>query len=114
MPIDEQHKLHVETSIVNTIADALEKGSVETSDLPDISDFVLARIDAVKTEDELAEFLTELTAQWSFFQPILDIELGRVKSQLEKKIAHDVLKLANSGNIEEAIRLAKTMTQGQK
>jgi hypothetical protein len=113
MQVDEQHKVEIETRIVTAIADALEKEQVTTEELPQIADFVLKRIDAVQTEDQLAEMLTELAAQWPFFKNILEIELGRVKSALEKKIAHDVLQLANDGNIEEAIRLARTMTQKQ-
>lgn len=111
MPLLEQHRKELEHRIVDTMITALEKNEVSEDELTDIAGFVLERIDTLGNEDQAAEFLTELSAKWGFFKPILVLELGKVKSEVEKKIARDVLSLANSGNIEEAIRLAKTMTE---
>ncbi len=111
MDFTEEHKHDIEMRIVRRIILAIEKQELTSADLPNIADLILARIDTIKTQDELAEFLTELSARWSVFKDVLEIELGRVKSNLEKKIARDVLNLANAGNIEEAIRLARTMTE---
>ncbi len=111
MQFTEHHKEEVERRIVEAMIRGLEESKLTTHETTIIAGLVLERIDAITTQDALAEFLTELSAKWPIFQPLMQIELGKVRSVLEQKIAHDVLQLANSGNIEEAIRLAKTMTE---
>lgn len=113
MPFTDEHKHELEKKIVETLIGALEKNELVEDQLSIIAGRVLERIDTLSTQDELAEFLTELCVEWPMFQQLLEIELGKVKSEVEKKVAHEVLLLANSGKIEEAIRLAKTMTEQQ-
>lgn len=111
MQVTEHHKEEVERRIVEAMIRGLEEGKLTTQESSTIAGIVLGRVDTIATQDAMAEFLTELSAKWPIFQPLMQIELGKVRSILEQKIAHDVLQLAHSGNIEEAIKLAKTMTE---
>lgn len=111
MNFTDQHKEEVERKIVEAIASAVEKKEIEESVLPDISEFVLDRIDKIQTQELLVEFLRLLSDKWSIFKGVFDLESGALRSLLDKKTADDVSQLANSGNIEEAIRIAKTATQ---
>ena len=114
MPFTDQHKEELERRIVETIIQALEKGEVKQSDLSEVATVVLEKVDQLENQDQVAEFMTELSVRWPIFKPILQIELGKIKSELEKRVAHEVLRLANSGDVEAAIRLAKTMTEQQE
>jgi hypothetical protein len=111
MDLTEQYKESIERKIVEAIISALDKKEIQESELSQIAGMVLDGIDKVSSQDQLIDFLTTLSDRWTIFKNILEIEKGQIKSVLEKKTADDVLQLANTGNIEEAIRLAKTVTQ---
>lgn len=57
------------------------------------------------------QFLRDLSSKWSIFTKLLVLESGEVKEKTEDKVAEDVLKMAKEGKIDEAIGLAKTMTE---
>ncbi len=58
MEFTEEHKKKVEKMIVDTTIDALGVGVIQESELKPIADFVLAKIDVIKNQDELIAFLT--------------------------------------------------------
>lgn len=111
MDITQDHKNEVERKIVEVVIAALENNNLQQSELPSIGDFVLGRIDAIKTQGELLNFLSELSLKWAIFKNIEMIEKGEAKDQKEDKVAENVLNLAKQGNINDAISLAKTMTE---
>lgn len=111
MDISQQHKEEIERKIIESIIVNLEENKLPQEELPIIADFVLGKIDTVKNHDELVIFLTELSTKWPIFTNITSIEKGEVKEKVEDKVAEDVLNLAKSGKIDEAIGLAKTMTE---
>lgn len=110
MEITEEHKKEVETKLVETIADALEKNLISTDNQKEISDFILSRMPSIKTYDELTVFLRELSAKWQIFTPLLTTEAGEVKEKAEEKVAEKVEDLTQAGKIEEALETAKAAT----
>lgn len=110
MDFSAEEKTEIERKIVDTIVLALENGNLSQEELPDVADFVLEKIKLVKTKEELINFLTELATNWQIFANIKDITEGEVKERKEDKAYGDVLNLAKGGNIEEALKLAKTVT----
>ena len=111
MEVTEVHKKEIERQILNKIIAELEENKLEVEELPKISQFVLSTIDTVTTHDQLLPYLATLTEHWPCFKSIENIELGEIQRVKEHEVAHQVMLLSRSGNIEEALSLAKTMTQ---
>lgn len=110
MEFTTEDKNRIETSIVNAIISSLKTNAIEELELSAVADFVLGRIDNVKTNIELLAFLSELSSKWQIFKQIEKIEQGKLKEQKEDEVARGVLDLAKTGKIDDAIKLAKTMT----
>ena len=111
MDVTEAHKTEVERKILEAEIDALENDQLSEAELPEIADFVLARIDQIHDHDQLVKFLDELSAKWSFFDNIEQLERGEVTEAKEDRVEQEVLELVKSGKVNEAINLAKTVTE---
>lgn len=111
MEVTARHKEEIEKKIIEGIIDALENDKVAEAELPEVADFVLARIDQIQNHDQLVKFLDELSAKWPFFEGLEQIERGEVTEAKEDQVEQEVLKLAKSGKVNEAINLAKTVTE---
>lgn len=110
MGFSEEHKKQVETMLVEAVITALESGDLAEGDLPAIGNAILSHIDSITSSQELVTFLKKLSSEWPFFSQVLEIEMGKVKAIEEAAVANDVLHMASQGQIEEALQLAKTMT----
>jgi len=110
MDVTQEHKEEIQKKIVEAIIAGLENKKLLEIQLSEIADFVLQRMDAVKNQDELLAFLADLSSKWSVFNNIKLTEEGEVKNEAENKVTKDVLDLAKNGKIDDAIGLAKTMT----
>lgn len=111
MEFSQEEKKLLEAQIVTTIQDGLEKGVLTEKDPPLIADFVLERIDAVRTRQEVILFLSDLAARWPHFLTLRIIAQGKYTERIEAEVAGGVAALAEHGKIEEAISLAKSATQ---
>lgn len=109
--MDENVKKLIEQHVVERMITALDRDEINDNEVPLIADFVLTHIDAVATEDEKMVFLRELAERWRIFTGLLVTQSGEVKEKVEDEVAGGVLTLAQSGKIEQAIKLAKTMTE---
>lgn len=108
--LTKEYKEEVEKNIVEVVIAELKGNNLEQSELPLIADFVLEKIDKIEKQDELLNFLQELSSRWPIFSKIEALEKGKVKDSEEDQVTRNVLNLAKTGKIEEAIDLAKTMT----
>lgn len=106
----EEHKKEVEWKLVDVIISSLKQEMLTEEELPVVSSYILDNIKHVKTHDELMVFLRDLSNRWPIFSPVLVLESGEVKEKVEDQVALDVLKLAKENKIEEALKLAKTVT----
>jgi hypothetical protein len=111
MEFTDEKKKEIEKQIVDKSITALEQGFIEEDGLGKISQFVLSKIDSIKTHEELLSFLRELSGKWHFFSDMLVIESGEAELAQEKKSISEIEKLAKSGNLDEAIDLAKQATE---
>src|SRR3989338_546535 len=111
MDVTADHKIEIERKILKEIINALENDKVTEAGLPDIADFVITHIDTVQNHEQMIKFLDELSQKWPFFEGLEQIERGEVTEAHEDKIEQDVLNLAKSGKVTEAISLAKTVTE---
>lgn len=106
----QNHKEEVQRKIVESIISGLENNLLTKEELPVTADFVLERMDKIASHEELINFVSELSSRWTVFANIAKLEQGEVKEQKEDKITQEVLQLAKSGQIDEAVDLAKTAT----
>ena len=111
MEVSAEHKTEIEKKILKEIINALENDKVTEAELPDIADFVITHIDAAQNHEQMIKFLDELSQKWPFFEGLEQIERGEVTEAKEDQVEQEVLNLAKSGKVTEAINLAKTVTE---
>lgn len=114
MEFTPEEKKELESAIVDKIIDALEHEVITQADTATISDYVLTHIDTLTHELEVQVFLKNLSEKWKIFEPLLLLKQGEYKEIVEDEVAEGVLILAQHGKVDEAIKLAKTMTTNSK
>lgn len=111
MDFTQEQKDAIEGQIVDIVIGKMEKNELTEEESSFIADFILRKIDLIKNHDELIALLKELSSKWSFFENLVVVEEGEAKEKKEDVVAEQVLNLTKNGKINEAIQLAKTMTQ---
>lgn len=112
MNLSDQKK-EIEKRIVDTLITAFESGKVSEDEMSVISSYVLERIDAGQNEVELNTFLTELANRWEIFDPLVIIKQAEMRDKVEDEVAEGVLLLLHYGKLDNAIKLAKTVTHAE-
>lgn len=107
----DEHKKHLEESIVNNLITALERNTITEDEMATISGYVLDRIDTITDELGVAEFLKDISERWPIFKPIVILDGAPMRDKIEDEVAEGVLILAQHGKIENAIKLAQSVTQ---
>lgn len=110
MQLTDEHKKEIERSVMECIISALDQKLISSDDLPELSNYILPKIEPIRTQEEMLVFLNELVAKWKFFTPVLSAEKGEINSQTEGEAVDKVTELAKSGQIDEAVNLAKSVT----
>ncbi len=105
------HIEKVDRRLLESLITAIEADKINDEELPVLANFVLEKIDSTKNHEQLIKGLEELSAKWPIFDNIEELERGEVQEAKEDKVEQDVLNLAKNGRVEEAISLAKTMTE---
>lgn len=104
----------IEKAIVELVINGLKEGSLPEDDLSPIANFVLEKIDTLQTEEQMVAFLAELAQKWPIFSNIHILEKGKVIEKTENQAAQNVLELAKEGKIDQAVDLAKSVTEPQQ
>lgn len=107
-------KKEIEQRLVETVISSLEKGELTTDDYSKVSSLILEKMKTVTTQEQLAQFLKDLSAKYPIFSKMTTLHMGEEQEKKDEKTTQDVVKLAESGKIEDAITLAKTVTGGLK
>jgi hypothetical protein len=106
----QSHKAIIEKQIVDIAISQFEQNKLTNEDLITIADFTVEGLKNVSSQGDLNGFLTSLANRWSFFTNIATIEEGASKTAVENEVYNGVLALAKHGKIDEAVKLAKTVT----
>ena len=109
MDLDSNHKEELIKRLTRNLLDAMEKNEIGEDDLPAVADFILEKVDKAQNHAELIALLDELSAKWTFFDNIEQLERGEVKESAENNAEKDVLSLVKGGKVEEAIKLSKSV-----
>jgi hypothetical protein len=88
----------------------LEKGNINTEELREISVFTLENLKKITNKLDLTKFLEQIKNRWPFFSDIHEIGSGDYKEDVEEEVLDGVLTLAKHGKIDEAVKLAKSVT----
>lgn len=110
MDITEADKKQLEKDLVERLIAALKEDKLSAEELPLAAEFILDRVDKLKTQEELIEFLKELNSRWSIFANLLTLEKGEFQEKQEKEVVGKASALAKAGRLEEAVRLAEEAT----
>lgn len=105
-----QHRYQVEQQIVDATLNEFEKGNFTEDQMREIADFTVSAMKNVQSVQDIYNFLQLLSSRWPIFQNLVTIEGGVMKEASDKQVYSGVLDLAKHGNIEEAVKLAKTAT----
>ncbi|MFI5265529.1 MAG: hypothetical protein ACHQT7_02175 [Candidatus Levyibacteriota bacterium] len=114
MEFTPEKKKEIENLIVEKSITALEQGFIKEYGLGEIATFVLEKIDKVQSQQQLVEFLRELSNKWHFFSELLVIESGEIELAKEKSSIGEIEQLTKNGHLDEAIKLAKDSTEQQR
>ena len=112
MELSPDKKKEVERMLVETIIAALEKKELTADEYAKTSSFILENMKTITTQEQLTQFLHELSTKWEIFSKVMVLYTGETKAEKEKETMENVVKLAKSGKIEDAVTLAKTATGG--
>lgn len=112
MEISREYKDAVAKHLVETVLTAIQKEALTTEQMPLIAEYFLGRIESVTTHNELVLLLKGLSQKWPVLQPLVTIEEGKLKERLDKEAIVNVEQLVKNGQIDEALTVAKTATQG--
>lgn len=104
------HKRQIEKEIVDKALSEYGKEIITKEQLKQIADFTVDGMNKIQTHAHLVSFLDALSKHWTFFQGIAMVEVGEHRDMQEDEVHSGVLTLAKHGKIDEAIKLAKTMT----
>jgi hypothetical protein len=105
-----QYKYKIEKDIVERALKDYEEEKLSRDELKNIADFTIQGMEKVNNRVDLTDFLKDLSARWPIFTNIAIIEEGSYKDIVEDEVYSGVLALAQNGKIDNAIKLAKTMT----
>jgi hypothetical protein len=102
----------IEREIIETTLPVFEKNEVSEDDLRQIATIVLDGIEGITTHEKMIELLEQLAQRWPMFLKLVTIEKGKMREDKKEGIVDDVMQLAKAGQIQQAISMAKTMTEG--
>lgn len=109
--VTESHRKEILQRIVERTIIELEQKKFDVLDLPKIGEFALDTISTATDHTELLVYLEEFVEKWPQFTSIRDIEKAEIEQSSERDVAEQVLQLSKEGKIEEAVALAKTITE---
>jgi len=115
---DEVYKNKLGARIANIIGEALIQLKITQEESEQMGRYVLENIDLAKTNSELLDFITNLSAKWPIFNSILtsdDQASSSVASSVQTQektdeIVHAAENLLKENKIDEALQVAKKAT----
>jgi uncharacterized protein YdaT len=114
MQLSQEKKDKLEREIIEIIANCLEKDLIKETDVPPIVTFYGEKIDNAQSEEDLQAFISEFVQKWPVFNALKIPADQNATEKNEQQITQNVVNLAKEGKLEEAVDLAKTVTEQQK
>lgn len=109
-----EKKKKLEEVIVDTMIKAVEAEELTEEEMSKIAQFVLDGIDGASDQVSLKAFLHELAGKWKLFKPMVILEEAEEQEKVEEEVAQGVLVLLEHGKIDNAIKLAQSVTHKEQ
>lgn len=97
--------------LMRRLAQALKNGEITGEDSFNISSFIEEHIGSVKTNDQMGEFLRNLSQNWPIFSQILVAQQMQATEAAEDKAVGEVSNLIKENKIDEALTVAKNAAE---
>lgn len=111
MELNSERRKEFGKQIVETVLQALSSDTVSVQEASQMSRYILDNIIDIKTDADLVTFAKSLAEKWQLFQHLATMEEGYAQEAKEDAVANKVEELTQSGNLDEALNLAKSATQ---
>ncbi len=105
-PSFQEQKKQYEEKLSDILIASLEAGTITEDIAREVIDYSLEKMKQVNSHEDLSALSLDLSSRW----PIFSAMNQNNSPKDEEKIGNEVASLAKSGNIEEAISLAKSAT----
>jgi hypothetical protein len=107
----QEHKRQIEKQIVDKALSEYGEGKITREQLKQIADYTVDAMSKIQNHAHVISFLNALSTHWTFFQGLAMVEEGEQRDLEETEVHSGVLTLAQNGKIDDAIKLAKSMTE---
>jgi len=87
---DENYKNKMTLSLTVRIGRAIKSGELDDNELCEVCSYVAVAMDTIKSIEEVADFLTKMSARWPFFQEVLNEhkKMDNTIAQIDKMFVH--------------------------
>jgi len=109
-PLKEK-KYQIEQELVRIILGEIESEKLSFDQSKEITEYSVPKLKSITSEDDLLKFITELSTKWPLFTPLVTFEQGKAKEEQKDVVTDNIMDLVDSGNINEAVDLAKTANE---
>jgi hypothetical protein len=117
-PAFQAYKNKTEKRIAIIIGESLQSLTITEDDAEEMGKYILDNIDLIKTNSELLDFVTKLSAKWPIFNSILTSPdqtqtppAADATQEKTDQIIHATEDLLKENKIDEALQVAKTGTE---
>lgn len=111
MAIDSVYKDKVGKELTLRLTAVMEKEQISEEESRIIADVILTELDKAQTQEQLFQFLSDLSQKWPFFSDVLTLEKGAAKIEEEGKETVKVEELIKENKLDEALEAAKAATE---
>lgn len=110
MAIDSVYRDKVGKDLTFRLTAVMEKEQVSEEESRIIADVILTELDKVQTQEQMLQFLSELSQKWPFFADVLTLEKGAAQTEEEGKETVKVEELIKENKLDEALQTVKAAT----
>lgn len=112
--ISEEERNILGAKLTRELGKAMEEKIVSEEEASEIASLILSKIDTLSYEEDLLNFLQEISNKWSFFSNVLVLEKGEIKEEKEDQVASKVENLIKNNKLEDALKMAEEATTEEK
>lgn len=109
MDITKDYITQVERQLLHVMVSAVENGTLTLDQAIDAAKEIIAQVEPASTHPALVSALIILSEQWPPFAQVANVEMARVIEGQKKAVVKNALSLAEKGDIDKALAVAKSL-----
>ena len=111
MELTSEYKEAIAKQLLSLMTKALQENTVTELDLQEMAEWFSLRTKTMTTRAEMTAFIAELAAKWPVLAPLVTLETAKAKEAEEVQVAQNVTELVRTGNLDDALQVAKSATR---